>query len=151
MSDAPKPSLFRVTRDTLYHTAGTILSLTPDQVSPANHEPLELPVAQPEGMEQVRADIEDLKSGMAALGSHLDTLDAVMTKLPVEPSDDMRALLDGAVETIKGLGDRVTSLEAARANEPPLVADNPDAQALLDAEKAGEMPPIVPPPRLSSL
>ena len=134
MTDAPTARFFRLKRDTLYHTAGTILSLTPDQVSAAHHELLTLPMAQPEGIDDIRSDVEDLKSGLAALGSHLDDLGSSFANAPEEQAKTVAGLRE-LVETATGVvqmlnqrvvehNQRIASLEAAQVPVTDQPAEN---------------------------
>lgn len=65
-------AFFRLTRDTLYHTAGSILHLPPDQVVPGQHEPMEFP-----GLSEITAQVASLTERVAALESARDAPETV--------------------------------------------------------------------------
>lgn len=72
--DAPTPKFYRMLRDTLFHTAGSIVSLLPEQVSPHMHELATFPADNHEDVTALRADNQRLTEAVVEMAHRLDRL-----------------------------------------------------------------------------
>lgn len=128
-----RPKLYRLLRDTLYHTSGTILALLPDQVSPEHHELVEVDAADNNAAEKLKAHVASMEDNLREQFSGL--LDR-LTRLEAIPPVDITALTERvshlesvAPVDVAPLAERITRLEDHVTTAAPQAGSQPEPDA----------------------